>query len=185
MTSQFHTPPNRPEAPVEVISYDASWPLKFEAERVMLESALSEWLTGPIVHVGSTAVPGLPAKPVIDIMAPVQSLESSLSAIDAAVAVGYVYFPYMAEMMHWFCKPSDAYRTHHLHLVPYESPLWLQRLAFRNALRHSPELASEYAELKCSLAKKFRHDREAYTQAKTPFVNRVLCELSIGNPNET
>jgi GrpB-like predicted nucleotidyltransferase (UPF0157 family) len=171
-------PENEREAPVEVVAYDASWPGKFEAERVVLEAALAPWLVGPIEHIGSTAVPLLAAKPVIDIMAPVQTLQASLPAIEAARRAGYVYHPYKSEVMHWFCKPSATHRTHHLHLVPLGSPLWRQRLAFRDALRRSPKLAAEYAELKQRLAERFPYDREAYTDAKAPFVHRVLSEIS-------
>ena len=168
-----------------MVPYDASWPSNFEAERSFLETKLFEWLAGPIEHIGSTAVPGLPAKPVIDIMAPVRSLDASRPAIEFLVGAGYVYFPYQADVMHWFCKPSPVQRTHHLHLVPFRSPHWLQRLGFRDALLNSPKLATEYANLKCSLAEKFRFDREAYTEAKTPFVDRILSELSIREGNET
>ena len=169
---------NKREAPVEVVAYDASWPEKFEAERAVLEAALAPWLIGSIEHIGSTAVALLAAKPVIDIMAPVQTLQASVPAIEAACRAGYVYNQYKTEVMHWFCKPSAAHRTHHLHLVPFGSRLWQQQLAFRDALRHSPRLASEYAELKLHLAERFAHDREAYTDAKTPFIHRVLSELS-------
>ena len=106
---------------VELVSYDITWPAQFRAERAILSAALSQWLTGSIEHVGSTAVPGLVAKPIIDIMAPVQSLEESAAAIKAAISIGYIYHPYKAEIMHWFCKPSPSYRTHHLHLVPQSS----------------------------------------------------------------
>jgi GrpB-like predicted nucleotidyltransferase (UPF0157 family) len=123
-------------------------------------------------------VPGLPAKPVIDIMAPVHTLESSRAAIEAATGIGYMYYPYKAEVMHWFCKPSPSYRTHHLHLVPFASPLWEQRLVFRDALRHSQALAAEYAQLKLRLAQQYRTDREAYTEGKTPFIQRVLSGAS-------
>lgn len=162
------------EAPIEVVPYDPSWPSKFEAERAHLEGVLAKWLVGDIEHIGSTAVPGLSAKPVIDIMAPVQTLEASRPAIEAVVRAGYVHYPYRAEVMHWFCKPAPEKRTHHLHLVPIGSLLWLERLAFRDALRNSATLAAEYADLKVRLAARFRNNREAYTEAKTPFVNHVL-----------
>ncbi len=176
---------NDREAPVEVVAYDTSWPAKFRAECLALERALHPWLVGPIQHIGSTAVPMLAAKPVIDIMAPIRTLEASRPAIAAACSVGYVYFPYKAEVMHWLCKPSPFHRTHHLHLVPLGSALWYQRLAFRDALRHSPALAAEYGELKLRLAEKFREDREAYTEAKAPFVHRVLSELQARGPSAT
>ncbi len=163
-----------PGAEVAVVEYDPSWPAQFEAERALLEPILASWLAGPIQHVGSTAVPGLPAKPVIDIMAPVPSLEAARPAIGAVAAAGYCHFPYKAETMHWFCKPSPSHRTHHLHLVPFQSLAWIQRLAFRDALRRDPGLAAQYAALKRDLAVRFRLDREAYTAAKAPFIRQVL-----------
>jgi GrpB-like predicted nucleotidyltransferase (UPF0157 family) len=167
---------DNPGAPVEVVPYDASWPSKFAAEASLLEGLLAPWLAGAIEHIGSTAVPGLPAKPVIDIMAPVHSLQASRPAIQAlaAAGAGYLHHPYKAQEMHWFCKPSPHLRTHHLHLVPLASPLWHRQLRFRDALRQNPALAAQYAELKRALAQQFRFDREAYTQAKAPFIDRVL-----------
>jgi len=163
-----------PEAPVEVVDYDPTWPARFQAERALLEPLLGPWLAGIIEHVGSTAVPGLPAKPVIDLMAPVVSLEASRPAIAALAGTGYCHYPYKAGTMHWFCKPSPSHRTHHLHLIPFPSPAWFQRLAFRDALRGDPGLAAQYAELKRDLATRFRMDREAYTAAKAPFIRKVL-----------
>jgi GrpB-like predicted nucleotidyltransferase (UPF0157 family) len=162
------------DEPIEIVGYQDQWPSMFEKERELLDQALAQWLAGPIEHIGSTAVPGLSAKPIIDIMAPVHSLEHSIPAIKAASAVGYLHYPYKAEVMHWFCKPTPANRTHHLHLVPYRSALWNQRIAFRQALLASSALAQEYAALKFKLAAATPHDREAYTNAKAPFINQVL-----------
>ena len=161
-------------APVEVVTYDPAWPFKFDEERAVLEGLLAQWIVADIEHVGSTAVPGLAAKPVIDIMVPVGSLETSRGSIEAASHAGYIYWPYKADVMHWFCKPSAARRTHHLHIVPFESSLWFDRLRFRDALRSDSELAERYAVLKLQLARRYRHDREAYTEGKTDFVNAVL-----------
>jgi GrpB-like predicted nucleotidyltransferase (UPF0157 family) len=166
-----------PDAPVEIVDYDPAWVGQFCVERQRLSFALSDWLIGVPEHVGSTAVPGLSAKPVIDIMAPVDSLEASVAAVAAASRIGYVHFPYKPELMHWFCKPSPERRTHHLHLVPLDSRLWRERLAFRDALRASADLRDEYGALKLQLASKHRHDREAYTDAKAPFVSRVLATV--------
>src|SRR4030095_9936653 len=130
---------------------------------------LEPWLVGRIEHVGSTAVPGLPAKPVIDIMAPVRDLESSRPALAALRAIGYCYAPYKTEVMHWLCKPGFELRTHHLHLVPLNSRLWAERLAFRNLLIADPSIARDYAALKHRLAATYRHDRERYTDEKGPF----------------
>jgi GrpB-like predicted nucleotidyltransferase (UPF0157 family) len=162
------------DAPVHIVPYDTTWPDLFERERRILAEALSAWLVGPIQHVGSTAVPGLAAKPVIDIMAPVLELDSSRPALTTLADFEYLYSPYRDDVMHWFCKPSFAFRTHHLHLVPFNSQLWFDRLTFRDFLRGNPRVAAEYADLKHKLAGQHRFDREAYTDAKRPFVRHVL-----------
>lgn len=110
------------EEPIHIAPYDGSWPERIKQEHTVLNMALSDWLTGAIEHVGSTAVPGLAAKPVFDIMVGVESLEASRPAIAVLGKIDYCYFPYRAESMHWFCKPSPSFRTHHLHLVPFQSP---------------------------------------------------------------
>jgi GrpB-like predicted nucleotidyltransferase (UPF0157 family) len=162
------------DAAIEVIPYDPAWPAKFAYEHEILESLLARWLVADIEHVGSTAVPGLVAKPVIDILAPVESLEASRDAIQIVSAAGYMYYPYKAEEMHWFCKPSPAHRTHHLHVVPRSSALWRDNLAFRDALRRDSALAANYGRLKLELARRFGHDREAYTDAKSFFIRSVV-----------
>jgi len=168
----------QPDASIEICAPDPQWPARFEAERRLLQPLLAPWLAGPIEHIGSTAVPGLAAKPVLDIMAPVHALAASTGAIAAAASLGYLYHPYRAETMHWFCKPSPAHRTHHLHLVPGGSALWQDRLAFRDALRRSPALAAQYQALKLRLAAQFSTDREAYTDAKAPFIAAVLAHTA-------
>lgn len=164
---------NAGEAPVEIEPYDPAWPGLFEQERRTLLETIGRWLAGPVEHIGSTAVPGLAAKPVIDIMAGVASLDASRPAIAALVSAGYCHFPYRPDKEHWFCKPSPAFRTHHLHLVPLDSPQWAGALAFRDYLRGHPETAAEYQALKTRLAREFRLDREAYTAAKGPFITRI------------
>ena len=165
---------------IELVPYSAAWPASFLEEAALLRSALAQWLVAAPEHIGSTAVPGMVAKPVIDIMAPVESLQASRSAIQAAAAIGYCYAPYKSDQMHWFCKPSPEHRTHHLHLVEHASPLWLERLAFRDALRGSASLAFEYQALKRALATQHANDRDAYTEGKTQFIKSILqgCSAS-------
>lgn len=169
------------DAPIDLVDYDPDWPARFAVERTLLLQALGRWLAGPIEHIGSPAIPGMAAKPVIDIMAAVAGLETARPAIAAAEAIGYVHFPYRADVMHWFCKPSAARRTHHLHLVPHGSALWHDRLAFRDRLRGDRALANEYRALKAALALRHPGDREAYTDAKGPFVARVLALCRAGD----
>jgi GrpB-like predicted nucleotidyltransferase (UPF0157 family) len=171
--------------PIVVVPYDPSWPARFESEKQILARILAPCIAGPIEHVGSTSVPGLAAKPVIDIMVAVESLDASRPAIAAVAQAGYLYWPYRADVMHWFCKPSEAHRTHHLHLVPYRSALWQARLAFRDALRADSRLAEEYAQLKFQLAERHRHHREAYTESKSGFIQRVLASPDLVHSDET
>ena len=161
-------------APVILEEYDSSWPAKFEEEKEHLMTIAGKWFFGSIEHVGSTAIPGMVAKTVIDVLFGVRSLNESNPAIDALVDNGYEYWPYKSDVMHWFCKPSDAFRTHHLHLVPYESPLWRERIKFRDLLRSNEQVATEYANLKRELAETYKEDREAYTEEKWPFIQQVL-----------
>jgi GrpB-like predicted nucleotidyltransferase (UPF0157 family) len=162
------------EIEIEIENYNDQWPAFFEKEELVLQQVASNWLYGAIEHVGSTSVPGLAAKPIIDIMFGVTSLDASKPAIEVLSGIEYCYYPYKTEVMHWFCKPKPEYRTHHLHLIPYESELWHQRLNFRDILRKDRGIAQKYANLKADLAKEHPVDREAYTQNKGPFIQGVL-----------
>jgi len=169
-------------APIEIVDYDALWPSQFAEERERLLYAIGSWLRGSIEHVGSTAVPGLRAKPVIDIMAGVDNLAMSRDTIPVLGRLEYQYWPYKSDVMHWFCKPSAEFRTHHLHLVPVGSSTWVERLAFRDRLRADASARIEYATLKEVLATRHRDDREAYTNGKTDFVRRMVAIELQQNP---
>ena len=120
------------QARIELSEYNAEWPFQFEKEKAFLVEKIGILLCGNVEHVGSTSVPGLMAKPVIDIMFGVESLEKSKPAIEIMSESGYCYFPYKGDVMHWFCKPSEVRRTHHLHLITFESALWKERILFRD-----------------------------------------------------
>jgi GrpB-like predicted nucleotidyltransferase (UPF0157 family) len=159
---------------VSLKEYDPNWVSYFEAERAALHECIGSWIAGGIHRIGSTAVPGLAAKPIIDILVGVADLEQSRPCIDRLEALTYRYLPYRTEVMHWFCKLHRGRRTHHLHLVPTGSRRYDDELAFRDALRADPSLAARYATLKKDLAARFADDRDAYTQHKTPFIREVL-----------
>lgn len=162
------------EEPIRIVPYDQTWPARFEQERALLEGAIPPWVVGGIHHVGSTAVPGLAAKPIIDILVGVADLETSRACFEPLAVLDYLYAPYREEEMHWFCKPHPSRRTHHLRLVPHGSERFDAELAFRDRLRAEPELAADYTRLKRDLADRFRDDREAYTEAKTDFIRGAL-----------
>jgi GrpB-like predicted nucleotidyltransferase (UPF0157 family) len=161
---------------ISIVPYDPRWPDSFQTEVNFLLARLPRGLIGRIEHFGSTAVPGLAAKPIVDMLIEVTTLEDARSVIAPILeAEGYDYFwrtdvspPYA-----WFIKRDSAgNRTHHLHMVESDSELW-NRLSFRDYLREFPEEAQAYAALKYSLAAKYPNDRISYTQAKTEFIQAV------------
>jgi GrpB-like predicted nucleotidyltransferase (UPF0157 family) len=161
---------------IHVAPYDPGWTARFDRERNLLRQAIGTWVVGDIHHVGSTAVPGLDAKPIIDILAGVEDLATSRVCFEPLAELEYLYAPYLPDEMHWFCKPDPSRRTHHLHLVPRDSPRYRDELTFRHHLRSNPEKARDYAELKHRLAARFEYDREGYTNAKADFIERALRE---------
>ena len=165
---------NRDEV-VTILPYDPAWPAEFEREAGLLTEAIGPWITGGVHHVGSTAIPGLAAKPIIDIMAGVAGLDAARPCIDLLAGLHYCYAPYRADVMHWFCKPSPAHRTHHLHLVPTGSERFVDVLAFRDYLRAHPDTVRQYERLKQQLAARHAHDRNAYTDGKSEMVAAITA----------
>lgn len=162
------------EEPIVLVPHDPGWAAKFERERELLQRTIGAAAPGGIHHVGSTAVPGLDAKPIVDVLVGIDDLDSFRDRIPALGEIGYLYAPYRPEGMLWFCKPDPARREFHLHAAPSDSPRFRDELAFRDRLRADPALARDYAALKHSLAACFRDDREAYTEAKGDFVAAAL-----------
>jgi len=162
------------DEPIRLVPPDPGWPDQFEAERVQLEEAIGGSVVGGIHHVGSTAVPGMEAKPIIDILVGVRDLDEARATFEPLAQQDYLYAPYLPEEMHWFCKPDPSNRTHHLHLTPVDSQRYRDELAFRDKLRSDPALAERYAALKRKLAARFPRDRDAYTDGKTTFISRCL-----------
>jgi GrpB-like predicted nucleotidyltransferase (UPF0157 family) len=166
------------DEPIRIAAYDAEWPTRFERERALLEDAIGGWVKGGIHHVGSTAVPGLSAKPIVDILVGVDDLATSTTCFDPLAKLEYRYAPYRTEEMHWFCKPDPRRRLFHLHLIPVDRARFHDELAFRDLLRADSEKARAYGELKKRLAVRFEDDRERYTGAKTDFIAHALNEVS-------
>ncbi|MDC0535417.1 GrpB family protein [Francisellaceae bacterium] len=162
------------EAQIKLLEYDPNWTHLFNLEKERLYPVVKDYLAGGIEHVGSTAIPGMLAKPTIDIMVGVKSLNDSQSLISKLSVHCYCYYPYKTDVMHWFCKPSPLFRAYHLHLVPYQSQLWFERIKFRDYLIHNKESAQEYIHLKSELAIKYQDDREAYTQQKSSFIQNIV-----------
>ncbi len=170
---------------VAISPYDPRWPELFRIEKEHLLACLPSGLVRRIEHFGSTAVPGLAAKPIIDMLVEVSDLERTRSeAAPILEAQGYDYFwrpthgedglPYYA----WFIKRDQqtGVRTHHIHMMTAAAEFnehW-DRLLFRDYLIVHPQVAQEYARLKMHLALLYRSDRIAYTDGKTEFITQVM-----------
>ncbi|HLW84975.1 MAG TPA: GrpB family protein [Candidatus Sulfotelmatobacter sp.] len=159
--------------PVIVVDYDPRWPAQFEALWRRIGGALGD-LAAAIEHVGGTAVPGLAAKPVIDIDVLLWSSGGLPEAIERLAALGYVHEGDLGIAgREAFRQPPDQ-PAHHLYVCIPDSEEYRRHLAFRDYLRAHPESVSSYAELKRGLARQYRDDREKYVSGKDEFVNEIL-----------
>ncbi|WP_332898692.1 GrpB family protein [Haladaptatus sp. CMSO5] len=163
------------QTPIILDDYDTNWPAQFEAEATNINDAIGERIER-IEHIGSTSIPGMPAKPIIDMLVGVTSLKDADACITPLEALGYEYVPKFEDVMpnrRYFRKSEGKTRTHHLHMVETGSEFWTRHLAFRDYLREHPDVAAEYADLKRELAREHRHDIGAYTDGKDEFIRRV------------
>ena len=163
---------------VEIVNCDPRWPVLFDEEARRLRAILDPSLIMGLEHFGSTAVPNLSAKPIIDILIAVRSLaDAQATFVEALRNLDYVYWadnPKKDRM--FFVKgmpPFGSKRSHHVHVTEPQGELW-QRLAFRDYLRVHPEEAGIYEQLKRRLATEYQTDREAYTAAKSAYIESVM-----------
>lgn len=167
---------------VYLVDHDPSWHERFVVQRDALMRLLRPWLAAEPEHVGSTAVPGLRAKPVVDIAAPVVSLADAAAAVPMLEADGWLFWPDDPHRSYrlWFLRPTPAARTHHLYLMQHDHPELRRLRLFRDGLRSDARLRDAYAALKERLAAQHRTDRDAYTDAKSAFVQSVLEAAGAG-----
>lgn len=159
--------------PIVVVEYDPSWPGIFRSLQERIARALGE-IAGAIEHVGSTAVPGLAAKPIIDIDVLLASADQLPIAIERLANIGYIHQGDLGIPEREAFKTPSGNLAHHLYVCPPSSREFIRHLAFRNYLRASALEAREYGELKKSLAAQFREDRTAYTDGKSEFVAKIM-----------
>jgi GrpB-like predicted nucleotidyltransferase (UPF0157 family) len=159
--------------------YNPAWPQRYTQEAARITEALANTPFTRMEHIGSTAVPGLPAKPIIDLLIGVNSIDAARqTAVPALEAIGYAFWYDDPDPDHlFFVKglPPNGPRSHHIHIVKSDSNDW-DRVHFRNYLRASPEEAARYAALKRDLAVRFAGDREAYTVAKGAYIQEVTLK---------
>ncbi|MUL38642.1 GrpB family protein [Gloeocapsopsis dulcis] len=162
-----------------IVEYEPLWSQQFEEEAATIWQVLGNDLVTRIEHFGSTAVPGLAAKPIIDLLVGVNSLEEAKCHVPLLKALGYVYWQEDPRPGRMFLvkgmPPYGFQRTHHLHIVEADSALW-ERLLFRDYLRSHPDEVQRYAALKRQLAECSKTDREAYTNAKTDYIQAVMAQ---------
>jgi GrpB-like predicted nucleotidyltransferase (UPF0157 family)/predicted kinase len=158
---------------VEVVPYDPAWPARFEAERARIAEALGG-LALEIHHIGSTAIPGIDAKPIIDTMVAVRHLDDAVACIAPLQALGYAFIDYPQNTDRRFFRQGKP-RTHHLHIVEEGSQSLIEHLAFRDALRADAGLRREYQDLKHALRIKYERNRAAFSESKSAFVRKVLA----------
>jgi GrpB-like predicted nucleotidyltransferase (UPF0157 family) len=166
--------------PIAVVDYDPNWPSLFEQEKDRILAALGEGVV-QIEHIGSTSVPGLAAKPIIDIAVGVADFEEAQAYVPVVESLGYTYEPaFEAELpeRRFFWKGSPSLHTHHIHMAEPGSLEWIKPIVFRDYLREHSEEARQYQALKRDLAVRCGSDMEAYVKGKTEFVRFILSKAN-------
>lgn len=154
--------------------HDSCWAELFELERVRLRTALGDDVLA-LEHIGSTSVPGLTAKPILDVGVAVESFESAFALAPRLEGLGYTFRGEQGiPRRHYFVQGTDEKRTHHLHMLELTNPEWRDLLLFRDRLRTQPGTAQAYETLKRQLAAQYPNDRAAYTDGKVEFIRAVL-----------
>ena len=162
--------------PVVIVDYDPRWPLWYEEERARLLPAIGHKIVA-LEHIGSTAVPGLGAKPIIDILAGVRERADADECLPLLHPLGYTDVTPQDDPQWYYClgrhEEADQF---HLHLVQYPSIHWERHLLFRDFIRTRPDLVQQYDQLKRELAARYGSDRTGYTEAKTAFIESVVAQ---------
>jgi len=157
---------------IEVCEYDPQWPEMFRAEKALIDKELTGAVKD-IQHIGSTAVPGLAAKPIIDILVAVEFLEDVDCYAPGLFSIGYKNVPHDEDATRRFFMKGRP-RTHHVHVVAYGSWTYWRHLLFRDYLLDHPTVCEEYECLKRVLANRHRDDRAKYLEGKSDFVEAII-----------
>ena len=156
--------------------YRDEWPLLFESEKKIIEAAVGYHISD-IQHVGSTAIVGMPAKPILDIAIAVENFEKARVCIDPLIGFGYTFRGENGiPRRHYFTRGDPT--THHIHMVEESSDEWAKLICFRDLLRADPKTAEEYRKLKLDLWERLPGDRKAYQAAKATFIEEVISRAS-------
>ena len=163
--------------PIIIVEYDPKWPALYEEEKARILGAIEDKVVA-IEHIGSTAVPGLGAKPIIDMLAAVYRMPDSLECIEPLKKLGYDYYFYSKYPERCvFIDGTIGGSPHHLHMTEFMSGFWKNKISFRDYLRAHAAIARKYYRLKLGWAEKYGADRDKYldyTNAKDEFIHDVL-----------
>ena len=158
---------------VRLVPYDPGWVVLFEEEKARLSRALGD-LALDIQHVGSTAIPGGVAKPIIDIGIAVESFEAASVCVKPMEEMGYVYGGENGIPRRHYFNKYDPRSTHHVHMFEITSQNWRDHILFRDYMRSHPEAVQAYTNLKLQLLEQFPTNREAYTEGKAEFISGII-----------
>jgi GrpB-like predicted nucleotidyltransferase (UPF0157 family) len=162
---------------IRLAPYEAGWARLYEEEKARLQAAVGDQVLD-IQHVGSTAIPGIVAKPIIDIAIAVASFEAAYVCVAPIEALGYEYRgEHGIPRRHYFVlrDPDSGKTLVHVHVRERDGPGWEKQILFRDYMRAHPQATAEYAALKQDLAARYPHDRLSYTEGKTSFIEHILC----------
>lgn len=166
---------------VKLLPHNPRWSNAFEKEKKILLKTLNG-LVVDIQHIGSTSVPGIPAKPIIDVSIGIKSMKNSRDFIKIFKNLSYEYRPDFGgpNIQLLFVKGPEEKRTHYIHLMRYNGSLWKSDLSFRDYLRTNKKRAEEYTKLKKELTGKFTNDRATYTARKADFIHETIRMAKLG-----
>ena len=162
---------------VDVIPYNLEWVTEFEREKARILNTCDNKVVA-VEHIGSTSVPGLAAKPIIDIAVGIRRLKDAEKLLPALKKLDYHFYKEFQRQRLFVAKGPDEQRTHYLHVMRYNGAKWKSDQLFRNYLRTHPKAVREYSDLKQKLAKRHPDDRQAYADGKAAFISSIIAKAS-------
>lgn len=160
---------------VNVVPYKKKWTDEFEKEKARIVEVCGGKVVA-VEHIGSTSVPGLAAKPIIDIAVGVTRLKDAEKLLKPLSKIDYHFYKKFQRQRLFVAKGPDENRTHYLHVMRHKGAKWNNDQLFRDYLRAHPEEVEQYAKLKTALAKKYADDRQGYADAKTAFIKSIITK---------
>ena len=165
---------------VKLVPHNRKWARIFEKEKLLLKKTFGKIIIA-IEHIGSTAIPNIPAKPIIDMNVAVKSLKTARGMKEKFEKLGYEYRPFQSghtkedlRAQELYVKGPAAKRTHHAHVTVYKKEYWNRDLIFRDYLQKNRSRAQQYANLKKKLAKRYPNNRTLYTKNKEKFISQTI-----------